>query len=406
MRKPKAELKSALDRIIAAGLLFRQGTPPHATYLFKHALVQDAAYGTLLREPRRALHARIAETLESQFAEVAGNRPEVVAHHCTEAGQIEKAAAFWGKAGQRSLERSALVEGAEQLARALSQVETLPSTPARRQAQMKLQTMLIAPLIHTKGYAAPETKAAVERANLLIEEAEAIGEPPEDRLLLFLVLYGYCATTAVAGNVQGYRDVADRILALAEKQEGLAPLIIGHLGVGDSLMMVGDIAQGKAHLDHAIALYDPAEHRPLVARFGQDLGSFALVWRSIALWMLGHPEAALADADRAVKDARATGHAASLMFALSFADLTHMLSGDHATACEYARELVTLADEKHSLTWRIVGQTILARDLALTGDPANSLPMIISALNAFKSTGAKFLARIMQRQVGGCGLNH
>ena len=115
MRKPEAELGSALDRLIAAGLLFRQGVPPHATYLFKHALVQDAAYGTLLREPRRALHARIAETLESQFAEIAENQPELLARHCTEAGLIEKAAGLWGKAGQRSLERSALVEAVEQL---------------------------------------------------------------------------------------------------------------------------------------------------------------------------------------------------------------------------------------------------------------------------------------------------
>ena len=117
-RKPEAELNSALDRLIDAGLLFRQGVPPHATYLFKHALVQDAAYGTLLREPRRALHARIAETLESQFAEIAESQPELLARHCTEAGQIEKAAGLWGKAGQRSLERSALVEAVAQLTRA------------------------------------------------------------------------------------------------------------------------------------------------------------------------------------------------------------------------------------------------------------------------------------------------
>ena len=103
VHKPEAELESALDRLIAAGLLFRQGVPPHATYLFKHALVQDAAYGTLLREPRRALHARIAETLESQFTEIAENQPELLARHCTEAGLIEKAAGLWGKAGQRSL---------------------------------------------------------------------------------------------------------------------------------------------------------------------------------------------------------------------------------------------------------------------------------------------------------------
>ena len=142
-RKPEAELESALDRLIAAGLLFRQGVPPHATYLFKHALVQDAAYGTLLREPRRALHARIAETLESQFAEIAESQPELLARHCTEAGLIEKAAGLWGKAGQRSLERSALVEAAEQLTRALAQIATLPGTPALRREQIKLQVALI-----------------------------------------------------------------------------------------------------------------------------------------------------------------------------------------------------------------------------------------------------------------------
>ena len=132
VRKPEAEFVSALDRLIDAGLMFRQGTPPHATYLFKHALVQDAAYGTLLREHRRALHVRIAETLEDQFAEIAENQPELLAHHFTEAGLIEKAAGFWGKAGQRSLERSALVEAVEQLTRALAQIATLPATPALR----------------------------------------------------------------------------------------------------------------------------------------------------------------------------------------------------------------------------------------------------------------------------------
>ena len=200
VRKPEAELGSALDRLIAAGLLFRQGVPPHATYLFKHALVQDAAYGTLLREPRRALHARIAETLESQFAEIAESQPELLARHCTEAGLIEKAAGLWGKAGQRSLERSALVEAVEQLTRALDQIATLPATPALRREQIKLQVALITPLMHVKGYAAPETKAAAERARLLIEQAEALGEPPEDPLLLFSVLYGFWVANYVAFN--------------------------------------------------------------------------------------------------------------------------------------------------------------------------------------------------------------
>ena len=297
-RKPEAELASALDRLIAAGLLFRQGVPPHATYLFKHALVQDAAYGTLLREPRRALHARIAETLESQFAEIAENQPELLARHCTEAGLIEKAAGLWGKAGQRSLERSALVEAVAQLTRALDQIATLPATPALRREQIKLQVALITPLIHVKGYAAPETKAAVERARLLIEQAEALGEPPEDPLLLFSVLYGFWVANYVAFNGDVVRELAAQFLALAEKQGATVPLMIGHRIMGISLLYTGDIAEGRAHLDQAIALYDPAEHRPLATRFGQDVRVAILSYRSLALWLLGYPEAALADAEQ------------------------------------------------------------------------------------------------------------
>src|SRR6202030_651521 len=154
--KPEAELASALDRLLAAGLLFRQGVPPHASYLFKHALVQDAAYGALLREPRRALHARIAEVLESEFADIAESQPELLARHSTEAGLIEKAALLWGKAGQRSLDRSALIEAIEQFTRALDQIATLSGTPALRRDQIKLQVAIITPVIHVKGYAATE----------------------------------------------------------------------------------------------------------------------------------------------------------------------------------------------------------------------------------------------------------
>ena len=289
VRKPEAELQSAVDRLIAAGLLFRQGVPPHATYLFKHALVQDAAYGTLLRDSRRALHARIAETLESQFTETAENQPELLARHCTEAGLIEKAAGLWGKAGQRSLARSALVEAAEQLTRALDQIATLPATPALRRDQIKLQVALITPLLHLKGYGAPETKAAAERARLLIEQAEALGEPPEDPLLLFSALYGLWVAHYVAFNGDVVRKLAAQFLALAQKQTATAPRMIGHRLMGMSLLHTGDIAEGRAHFALANALYDPDEHRPLATRFGQDVGAAILFWKSLSLWLLGYP---------------------------------------------------------------------------------------------------------------------
>jgi len=198
MRKPEAQLNEALDRLVSAGLLFRQGSLPTATYLFKHALVQDAAHSTLLREPRRALHARIAETLESEFADHVERQPELLARHCTEAGLIEKAAPLWGKAGQRSLDRSALLEAIEQITRALDQIAALPGSAALRREQIKLQVALLTPLIHVRGHAAPETKAAAEQARLLIEQAEAIGEPPEDPLLLFSLLYAFWVASFVA----------------------------------------------------------------------------------------------------------------------------------------------------------------------------------------------------------------
>ena len=152
----------------------RQGVPPHASYLFKHALVQDAAYGTLLREPRRALHSRIAEVFESQLPEIAESQPELLARHCAEAGLIEKAGLLWGRAGLRSLARSALIEAEAQLARALVQIASLPGTPILRREEIKLQVALINAQMHAKGYGAPDTKASLDRARSLIERVEAL----------------------------------------------------------------------------------------------------------------------------------------------------------------------------------------------------------------------------------------
>jgi hypothetical protein len=179
-RKSEAELGSALDRLVQAGLLSRQGVPPQASYLFKHALVQDA-YGTLLREPRRALHARIAEAIESQFAETAESRPEILAHHCTEAGLIEKAAGLWGKAAERSLDRSALAEAAAQFTRAIEQIATLLGTPVLRREQIKLQVALITPLLHVKGYAPPKPRRPRSRPVCLSSKPKRSESLPKTR---------------------------------------------------------------------------------------------------------------------------------------------------------------------------------------------------------------------------------
>src|SRR5271166_612146 len=385
-RKPETELGLALERLIQAGLLFLQGVPPQASYLFKHALVQDAAYGTLLREPRRALHVRIAETLESQFAETADSRPEILAHHCTEAGLIEKAAGLWGKAGQQSLTRSALAEAVAQFTRALDQIATLPGTPERRRQQIELQVGLISPLSQIKGYAAAETKAATEQARLLIEQAEALGEPPEDPLLLFSVLHAFWVVNHTNGEAM--RDLAAQFLALAQKQNATVPLMIGHRIMGVSLVRMGHIAEGRAHFDQVMALYEPAEHRLLSTRFGRNVGVTTLSFRSWAQWLLGYPEAAARDADNALKNAREMGQAATLLYALGFARMSYTLWGNHAAAAAHAQELIALAEEKRSPVWRARGMTNQGSVLALTGRALSAIEMLSSGIAALRTTGA------------------
>jgi len=386
--KPEPALASALDRLIAAGLLFRQGVPPHASYLFKHALVQEAAYGTLLREPRRALHARITETLESQFTDIAENQPELLARHCTEAGLSEKAAVSWGKAGQRSVERSALAEAAEQLTRALNQIASLPERPDLRREQIKLQVALIHPLQHIKGYAAPETRAATMRARSFIERAESLGEPPEDPLLLFSVLYGFWVTNQTAFNGDVICKLASEFLERAERQEATFPRVIAHRLMGVSLLQTGDIEQARLQLDRAISLYNPAEHRALALRFGIDVRVAAFYFRSWTMWMLGYPDAALDDVARAVKDAREIGQVGTLMYALTWTSMIQIYCGKYAAAEAQAKEHAALANEKGSSYWTAAGMCNEGLLLYHSGRASDAVQILNLAIASWRSTGA------------------
>jgi class 3 adenylate cyclase/predicted ATPase len=386
--RSEAKLEMQLDRLIRAGLLFRQGVPPDATYLFKHALVQDAAYGLLLREPRRHLHARIAETLESKFEEIAENKPEVLARHWAEAGHVERAAILLGKAGQRSAQRSALIEAAEQLRRALDLIATLPSTPFLRREEIKLHVELITPLLHVRGYAAPETRAAVERARVLIEQSHELGEPPEDPLLLFAVLYGLWVANLVAFNGDVMRELAIQFSALAEKQSATAPLMIAHRQMGLSLLHTGDIAEGRTHLEHAIALYDPAEHRDLATRFfGQENGAAIMSWRSIASWLLGYPDAALADAERALLLAREADHLATLVYVINFSIWSYIRCGDYTTAATLADEYDPLQNQLGgSSFWEGWGMMQRGCLSTLTGKAREAVQTIGSGVELMRST--------------------
>ncbi len=385
--RPEAKLEMQLDKLVRAGLLFRQGAPPDTTYLFKHALVQDAAYGLLLREPRRHLHARIAETLEGKFSEIAENKPEVLARHWAEAGDFERAAALWGKAARRSAQRSAVVEAEEQLKRALEMIAALPSTPLLRREEIKLQCELITPLLHVRGYAAPATRAAVDRARHLMERAEELGESPEDPLLLFSVLYGLWVSNLVGFNGDVMRELAVQFLALAEAQSATGPLMMAHRQMGLSLLHTGEIAEGRDHLDRAITFYVPAEHRHLATRFGQDIGASTLAWRSLTLLLLGYPEAGLADTERALKIARDSAHGATLIYVLVFSVLQHVLCGHLEMANALLDELNILKDQIGSVSWNGWGLALRGCVLIRSGKAAEAVRDLSAGIAANRSTG-------------------
>ena len=275
-----------------------------------------------------------------------------------------------------------------QLTRALAQIAALPATSALRREQIKLQVALITPLIHVKGYAAPETRAAEERARLLIERAEALGEPPEDPLLLFSVLYGFWVANLVAFDGDAVSELATQFLTVAKKQGATGLRMVGHRLRGMSLLCTGAMVESRVEFDQAISLYDPAEHLPLATRFGQDVRAAALTFRSWALWLLGYCDAALADTEHALKDAREIGQAATLMYALVHAPFTYLQCGSYAKAKSVADEVVALADEKGSLAWRGLGMTFQGWLFSLTGKAPDAVRMIASGLAAWRSTGS------------------
>jgi predicted ATPase len=265
---------------------------------------------------------------------------------------------------------------------------SLQGTAARRREEIKLQVALIAPLIHVKGYAAPETRAAAERARSLIEQAEALAEPPEDPMLLSTVLLAFWTANFTAFNGDVVRDLAAQFLALAEKQGATFPLLRGHILMGQSLMCAGEIAKGRSHLDQAIALYDPTVHRPLAMRFGQDSSVAMLVHRSFALWLLGYPDAALRDADDSLKKARESGQVATLMHNLGHRAVIFTLFGNYTVAVADTRELLVLAEEKGSPFWKTSGTMNHGSVLALTGRPLDASEMLICGISAWRTMGA------------------
>ncbi len=356
----EAKLQAGLAQLVEAELLYQRGFPPQSTYVFKHALVQEAAYQSLLKRKRQQYHQQIAAAIEARFPETRETQPELLAHHYTEADLKEQAIVFWQRAGLRTVQHSANVEAINHLTKGLELLRTLPDTPERAQQELLLQTTLGPALMATKGYAAPEVEKAYARARELCQQA---GEAPE----LFRVLAGLWAFYFTRGELQTAREVAGQLLTLAERGPNPAFLLEAYHALGQTLCLLGEWASARAHLEEGIALQDPPKRRLLTF---PDTRMVCLSNVARALWFLGYPEQALKNNHQALALATELSHPLSIAIALFYGAWLHQLRREAQATRAIAERAVTLSTEQGFPFWAAAG-TIL-RGWALAEEAGSS----------------------------------
>jgi class 3 adenylate cyclase/predicted ATPase len=355
-----ADVRNALAKLEAAGLVFSRG-PPNSMYIFKHALVQDAAYQTLLKSRRQILHARIANVFETRFAEVAQTQPEIVAHHYTSAGAAQTAVKWWLKAGQLAIKRSANVEAVSHLSRAIEQVRMCPESRERDTSELAIRISLSGPLIATRGYVTPELAQNYARAS------ELCGQLGEDKYT-FPVMYGQWVIPYVRGDMATALTVSKTFLRLAESQPDLGLQMMGHRIYGSSLVWRGDVLPGSQHLQCALSKFRAPDHDQLAYVFSQHPRTAALSHLSLALQHLGHLDQAMAAGWEAISQARRIEHFNSIAYSLCFVSLLIMLRRDIETLKRTAGELMQLAREYNASYWLQWAKPMLGWIIAQEGD--------------------------------------
>jgi TOMM system kinase/cyclase fusion protein len=376
----EATLQHGLAQLVAAELLYQRGRPPQATYLFKHALVQDAAYQSLLRSTRQQYHQRIAQVLEAQFPETAEIQPELLAHHYTEAGLSAPAVGYWHKAGQRASARSAHVEAIAHLTKGLAVLATLPDTPERAQHALRFHLTLGASLMVTKGFGAPEVEHAYIQARALCQR---VGDPAQ----LFPALRGLANFYTMRGHIRSAHELHEQLLSLAQRHHDPAQLLVAHRSLGASLFYLGDVSAAHAHTEQGLALYDSQRHRSLVVLYGFDHGSTLLTQDAWALWVLGAPDQALAKSHKGIALAQELTHPFSLSRALLFAGVLHLFRREGRAAQERAAAAIALSTEQGFAYWLALGTILRGWTLTQQGQVEEGMAQMTQGLTAYRATG-------------------
>jgi class 3 adenylate cyclase/tetratricopeptide (TPR) repeat protein len=377
-RKSDAEVPVVLDRLGEAGLVFRRGTPPQAQFFFKHALVRDAAYSTLLREQRQQLHAHIASSLERQFPEIVQAQPEILAQHCTEAGMVEKAIDYWLMAGQRATQRSANVEAIAHFRKAIEALALLPQTVHRDRRELTLQLAIGPAFIATLGWSSAE-------AETVYRDALTLSERLGDQRNRFDSLWGLWYVNITRGPYGPAQHRVDELFSTAASLGDDGLRMQAHHAAWATQFWLGELLTTREHLREGLAIYDPAKHsRHALAYGGHDPGVCAKAVGSANLWLLGYPDQAARSAKEAVTLAEKLGHAPSLTHAIIFnSGMYDVYVRDYTSALKHSEQMIQVASEQKLAAHLAVGMIIHGWALAHRGHFDEGIGELRRGLDAY-----------------------
>jgi predicted ATPase len=379
---PEDDLQAALARLVASELVIQSGAPPDAVYTFKHALVQEAAYSSLLRNTRRQLHGQIAEALEIHFPELMDGQPEFFARHYAEAGRVETSIFYWSKAARRSAGRSAMAEAAAQYQKGLDQLALLPDSLERRRQELEFRSSLGTVLQSVKGYAAPETGQTLGRARELWDQ---LGSPSE----FLQVSYAQSLYHAIRGELNLAHRLDEDFLRLSRQRNDPAGLVLAHQSCGRNLMYAGRLVAARSHLEEALARCDSDSQQSLIRQAGVHPQVASQAFLAIVLFCLGYPAQALARSTAAIAQARRLGHPPSLAVSLTNAARLLSFTGNDAALEEWAGELATMAAEQGFLLWRATGTIYQGWVRVNNGDMIEGISLLRRGSAAYSATGAQ-----------------
>lgn len=371
-----------LSALVSADLIYPiEGHPETRAYRFRHALIQDAAYDSLLKSARQQYHSAIAKTLETQFSETAAEQPELVANHYSSAGAVEAALQWWSRAGQKALGRSANLEAISHFSRGLELLEQMSESPSRIETELAMLAQRGTALIATKGFAAPEVGETFRRAETI---CQLIGETP----LLFPVVWGLWVYHLVRSELEVSCAYAEQMLRLAEMSGESGMFLEGHFALGDSLFWLGRLAESKEHLDQAHSLYDPAVHGSHTMVYGQDPGVTTLCYMSYTYWALGFPDQALAFADEANRLAERTRHPFSIGWGLAFGGMIRSLERRFEEGLQWAERCLRYCTEQGQAFWQSAALAQVGWATFYLGDRAKGLELLRKGLAGYEMTGS------------------